>query len=166
MRLPRGLAMLLALAGAAAPAHATTVKTGKPAASQPPALAWATRAQLRDCMDTEDSLKQRSAAIEGDDAAHARRFDEIAAEGTRLSETQARLDGDDTAAVNAFNQQVQAHNDHVKALNEQAGQSQPVVQALQADMAAYNRQCATLAYRPEDLDALTLERKRRAASAP
>lgn len=166
MRGPRGLALVAALASAlAAPAGATTVKTGKPAASQAPARAWPTREQLRQCMDTEDALKQRFADVQASNAAHEKLFDQVEAESTRLTELEAVLDHDSDVAIHSFNALVQQHNEHVKQLNEQAGQAKPVTSAYNADMAAYNRQCASLVYQLEDMDAVMRERRKAAAAA-
>lgn len=163
MRTARLLPLLAALA--LLTAQATTVKTGKPAASQPPARQWATRDQLRDCMDTEDALKQRFNAIEASNAAHEQLFNRIEAENAKLTELQAVLDHDSDVAVHAFNALVKEHNEHVKQLNDQAAQSRPGTSAYNEDMAAYNRRCASLVYRVEDMDAVMRERRKAAAAA-
>ncbi len=162
MRSPLLAALFLVLA---APSGATTVKTGKPAASQPPARAYATRQQLRDCMDTEDALKQRFAGIEASNAAHEKLFDQVEAESAKLTELQSVLDHDSESAVHGFNALVQQHNEHVKQLNAQAEESRPVTSAYNADMAAYNRQCASLVYQLDDMDAVMRERRKAAAAA-
>ena len=69
---------------ATAPARATTVKTGKPDAAQPAAHTWATRDQLRDCLDTEDSLKERFKGVEAMTDAHEKLFNEVEAESAKL----------------------------------------------------------------------------------
>ena len=80
-------------------ADATTVRTGKPAASQPPARAWATRDQLRECMDIEAGLKARFKAIEATNASHEKMFDEVEAENTKLRDLQAQLDRDSDTSI-------------------------------------------------------------------
>jgi predicted nucleic acid-binding Zn-ribbon protein len=156
----------LAAALAFAPAGATTVRTGKPAASQPAATAFATREQLRACLAAEAGLQERLRAIEAANAAHQKLFDQVEAENARLQALQARLDHDSDASVNAFNAQVQAHNQHVQALNQDAADARPAADAYNADLDAYNRQCGALRYRVEDMQAVEQERRRAAASAP
>ena len=133
------LAATLAVAGA----DATTVKTGKPAASQPAARAWATRDQLRECLDTEAGLKERFRAI---DAATDRAREDVrpdrGREHPKLTTLQAQLDHDSDTAVKAFNALVKDHNLHVKQLNQDAADSRPVSDAYNADMVAFNHRCA------------------------
>ena len=52
MTFPRASLVAAIVLLATAPAGATTVKTGKPAASQPSPRAWATRDQLREMLKT------------------------------------------------------------------------------------------------------------------
>ena len=155
------LATLL-IAGAA---HATTVKTGKPAASQPPARAWATRDQLRECMDIEAGLKTRFKAIEISNAAHEKMFDQVEAENTKLRDLQSQLDHDSDVSVGAFNALVKEHNQHVKALNQDAADTRPVNDAYNDDMMAFNHKCSSLVYRVDDMEVVLRERKKAAAAA-
>ncbi len=166
MRAPRLLPLLAALALLPTlAAHATTVNTGKPAASQPATRAFASREQLRDCMDTEDGLKVRFNALEASNAAHELLFNQIESENAKLTELEAVLDHDSDAAVRGFNAAIKEHNEHVRQLNEQAAQSRPVSSAYNEDMAAYNRRCAPLVYRVEDMDAVMKERRKAAAAS-
>ncbi len=155
------LASLL-MAGAAG---ATTVKTGKPAASQAPARVFATRDQLRECMDIEAGLKGRFKAIEVSNAAHEKMFDQVEAESTRLRELQSQIDHDSDTSVNAFNALVKEHNQHVKALNQDAADSRPVSDAYNDDNVAFNHKCSQLVYRVDDMEAVMKERKKAAAAA-
>ena len=163
MTFPRASLFAAIVLLATAPAGATTVKTGKPAASQPSPRAWATRDQLRDCLDTEDALKQRFKGVEALTDAHEKLFNQVEAEGTQLETLQADLDHDSETAIRAFNALVKDHNVHVKALNQDAADTQPVTKAYNADMAAYNHRCAALVYRVEDMDAVMRERRKAAA---
>ena len=165
-------ASLFALAAALAMAHAdaTTVKTGKPAASQPAASqpaagSWATRDQLRECLATEADLKERSRAIEATNAAHEKLFDQIEAENDRLGQLQSQLDHDSETSVKAFNALVKEHNLHVKQLNQDAADSRPATDAYNADMSGFNHKCGRLRYRIEDMEAVTRERQKAAAQA-
>lgn len=167
MPVPRTLWLALVCVLIAASASATTVKTGKPAASQPPARAWATRDQLRECLNTEDGLKTRFAAIEVSNAAHEKMFDQVEAESTRLRELQSQLDHDSDTSVDAFNALVKDHNQHVKALNQDAADSRPANDAYNDDMVAFNNKCSHLVYKVDDMEFVMKERKKAAAaSAP
>ncbi len=165
LRIPLLVFAMLLIAGSAG---ATAVKTGKSdraAASQPSAHAWATRDQLRECLDIEAGLKTRFKAIEASNAAHEKMFDQVEAENTRLRELQSQLDHDSDLSVGAFNALVKDHNQHVKVLNQDAADSRPVNDAYNDDMAAFNRQCSQLVYRVDDMEAVAKERKKAAASA-
>ncbi|MCK9685104.1 hypothetical protein [Scleromatobacter humisilvae] len=150
---------------AVAAAGATTVKTGKPAASQPAAPTWATRAQLRECADTEAGLKERFRAIDASNTAHEKRFDQLEAENTRLEQLHDQLDHDSDIAVKAFNVLVKEHNEHIRQLNQDAADSRPVNDAYNADMSAFNHKCSGLRYHLEDMEAVTRERQKAAAQA-
>ena len=165
MSFVRNSLLLLACLLVAGPALATTVRTGKPAASQAPAPAWATRDQLRECMDIEAGLKTRFKAIEASNAAHEKMFDQVEAENTRLRELQSQIDHDSDTSINAFNALVKDHNQHVKALNQDAADSRPASDAYNGDMLAFNHQCSQLVYRVDDMEAVMKERKKAAAAA-
>ena len=158
---------LLALAAtlAVGSADATTVKTGKPAASQPPARAWATRDQLRECLDTEATLKERFVAIDAASTAHEKMFDQVEAESTRIEELHAQLDHDSETSVKAFNALVTDHNLHVKQLNQDAADSKPAADAYDADLVTFHHRCEGQLYRIEDMEAVTRERKKAAEQA-
>jgi hypothetical protein len=162
-RAPRALALVATLALASA--GATTVKTGKPAASQAPARAWATRDQLRECLDIEAGLKTRFKAIEVSNAAHEKMFDQVEGENTKLRELQSQLDRDSDMSISAFNALVKDHNLHVKALNQDAADSRPVNDAYNDDMVAFNHKCSQLVYRVDDMEAVMKERKKATAAA-
>ena len=165
--MPALRARLLAIAAtlSAGAAHATTVRTGNPADPQAPGKAYATRDQLRDCLMTEAGLKERFAAIEASNAAHEKLFDQVEAENTRLNKLQDELDRDSQTSVNAFNALVKEHNQHVQQLNQDAVDSRPAADAYNADMATFNHRCSGLRYRVEDMEAVTAERRKAAASA-
>ncbi len=158
---------LLALAATLAVgcADATTVKTGKPAASQPPARTWATRDQLRECLDIEDALKERFRAIDTASTAHEKMFDQVEAEGTRIEGLHAQLDHDSETSVKAFNVLVADHNLHVKQLNQDVADSKPAADAYNADMVTFHHRCEGQLYRIEDMEAVTRERKKAAEQA-
>jgi hypothetical protein len=165
MRLLLTSLLSLAAALAVAGAGATSLKTGRPAASQPAASAWATRDQLRECLDSEAALKERLRAIEASNAAHEKLFDQVEAENTRLEAVQSQLDRDSEASLKAFNALVKEHNLHVRQLNQDAADSRPAADAYNTDMSAFNHRCSGLRYRIEDMEAVTRERKKAAAAA-
>ncbi len=155
------LAATLAVGGA----DATTVKIAKPAASQPPARAWATRDQLHECLDIEAGLKERFRVIDAASTAHEKMFDQIEAENTRIETLQAQLDHESDTSINAFNALVKDHNLRVKQMNQDAADMRPVSDAYNADMTAFNHRCSGLVYRIEDMEAVTRERKKAAGQA-
>jgi len=162
LRTPTIVLAALLIPGAAG---AATAKAGQPAASQPAARAFATRDQLRECLDIEAALKARFGAIEASNNAHEQMFNQVEAENAKLLELQAQLDHDSDTAISAFNALVKDHNLHVKQLNQDAADSQPASDAYNADMLAYNRKCSPLVYRVDDLDAVLKERRKAAAQA-
>ena len=167
LRIPSLVFASLLIAGSAG---GTTVKTGKPAASQASASqasahAWATRDQLRECLDIEAGLKTRFKEIEASNAAHEKIFDQVEAENAKLRELQPQLDHDSDTSVSAFNARVKDHNQHVKLLNQDAADSRPVNDAYNDDMAAFNRKCSQLVYRVDDMEAVMKERKKAAGAA-
>jgi len=165
MRLPFPLLFALAATLAVGAADATTVKTGKPAASQPAVPAWATRDQLRECLAREAALKERFKGIAASNDAHQKMFDQVEAENARLEQLQSQLDHDSETSVKAFNALVKDHNLHVKQLNQDAADSRPAADAYNADMSDFNHHCSGLRYRYEDMEAVTRERKQAAAPA-
>ena len=165
MPLIRTSLSVLAAGLAVAHADATTVRTGKPAASQPPAAVWATRDQLRDCVATEAGLKDRFRVIEASNTAHEKMFDQVEAENQRLEQLHDQLDHDSDTSVKAYNALVKEHNAHVRQLNQDAADSRPATDAYDADMVAFNHKCSGLHYRVEDMEAVTQERKKAAEQA-
>jgi hypothetical protein len=163
MTASRTLVLVAALIASGA-AGATTLSTGKPAPTTN-ASGLASRDQLRDCMMTEASLKQRFEVLEASSAAHEKLAKQVEAEGEHLTELQARLDHDSSTAIKAFNGLVDEHNRHVAELNRDARDSDPASHAYNEDMSAFNRRCSALRYSVEDMDAVMAERKKAAAAA-
>ena len=161
----RTLLLALATTLAVGSVDATTVKTGKPAASQPPARAWATREQLRECLDIEAGLKERFRVIDAATTAHEKVFDEIEAENTRIETLQAQVDHESDTSIKAINVLVKDHNLRVKQMNQDAANLRPVSDAYNADMVTFNHRCEGLVYRIDDMEAVTRERKKAAEQA-
>jgi hypothetical protein len=160
----RTLAIAAAAMLAVGAAHATTLSTGKPADPSASATGLATRDQLRDCMMTEASLKQRFQALEVSTAAHEKMVKQVEAEGDRIAELHANLDHDSPTAVKAYNGLVEEHNRHVGELNKHAHDSLPASHAYNDDMAAFNHRCSSLHYSVDDMEAVMAERQKAAAA--
>jgi hypothetical protein len=136
-------------------------------AKAPVAGTYATRDQLRECLNLDDGLKARMHALEVATLAHNQKFDANEAEGAKLVEMKAKLDRGDKAAILAFNKAVQEHNVHLQEVDEEAAAADTATKALHADQAAVDQKCGPLTYRPADMDAVVKERKKTAAaSAP
>ncbi|MBW8759307.1 MAG: hypothetical protein JF586_17025 [Burkholderiales bacterium] len=154
-RIPLLVVSSLLLAATAAAATAA----GKP----PKETAFATREQLRACLDLDDAMKTRRRDIEASAAEHNRKFDANDAEDARLVEMKTRLDRSDKDAILAFNQAVTAHAQHTRELNEEAEAQEAGVKAFEADKAAMDDRCGGLSYRPGDVDAVNRERRKAAS---
>ena len=167
-RTPMPVSRTLAIAAAAmlvvGAAGATTLSTGKPADPSGNASGFATRDQLRDCMLTEASLKQRFQALEVSTAAHEKMARQVEAEGDRIAELQAKLDHDSPTAIKAFNGLVEEHNRHVAELNKDAHDNDPASHAYNEDMSSFNHRCSRLRYSVDDMEAVMAERQKAAAA--
>ncbi len=144
-----------------------TVSQGAVAATAKTTTAgtYATREQLRECLNLDGGLKARLHAMEAATLAHNQKFDANEAEGTRLVDMKAKLDRSDKAAIVAFNQAVQDHNLHLQQVDDEAAAADVANKAYAADQAAMDQKCGPLTYRPADMDAVTKERKKAAAAA-
>jgi nucleoside-diphosphate-sugar epimerase len=131
----------------------------------PPAKAFGTREQLRDCLAVDDALRARWHAIELATADHNRKFDANDAEDAELVKMKAGLDRSDKSAISAFNKAVQGHGQHIQQVNQEAADEEVTARAYAADRAAADDRCASLTYRPADIDAVSKERKKAAAAA-
>ena len=149
------ICLLLAQAAVAATAKATVPGT------------YATRDQLRGCLNLDDGLKARMHAMEAASVAHNRKFEANEAEGAKLVDMKARLDRTDKSSILAFNQAVQTLNQHRQEADDEAITADATSKAYAADQAAMDQKCGPLTYRPADMDAVMKERKKAAAaSAP
>lgn len=149
--------LLLAQGAVAASAKATQTASGT----------YATREQLRGCLNLDDDLKTRMHAMETASVAHDRKFEANEAEGARLVDMKARLDRTDKSSILAFNQAVQTLNQHRQEVDDEAAAADTAAKAYAADRAAMDQKCGPLTYRPADMDAVMKERRKAAAaSAP
>ena len=153
----RFLIACAALLAANATADAATAT--RPSASQPVGRLYATRDQLRECMDLEDALKARRKALDEADQAHEAQLTAIQAEDQKIVDVQAELDRGSSTAITAFNLLVSDHNAHVKTFNKEREQLQAATDTFNDDSLALNRKCSKMAYNVEDMDAVMKERR-------
>ena len=161
LRLPVLVLAVATAVVAGSAARATTVKTKPPAsaASQAQPRAYATRDQLRDCMDTEDALKIKRTALETAQAEHEKQLNTLESENAKIVEVQGQLDRDSDTAIQAFNLLVSDHNVHVKQVNEEGARERADASSYNEGALALNRKCATLVYRVDDMDVVMKERR-------
>lgn len=126
---------------------------------------FGTRDQLRECTTLDDALKTRQHTVEAGVLANNRMVDDNDAESARLVQMKQALDRSDKAAILKFNEAVLAYKQHVQASEQAADDSQAASKALSADRADMDQKCASLTYRPADMDAVTRERRKAASVA-
>ena len=118
------------------------------------------RAELRVCMEREDELDARSAALkrahEEQDAGMVR----ISKSAAALSESLRKLDNYDQAAVDAHNEQARQHDAAVEISNKRADALNAAAKAFNTDSADLLAQCNTRPYMQPDKDAILKERKK------
>ena len=126
---------------------------------------YATRDELRECMDLEAALKARFHGLEAANTANDKTGDRLAADSAKVHETLAKLDRNDPAAVAAFKQQMADYNANVVAWKAATAEAQKANDAYTADSATVDQKCLSLAYRAQDMDAVLKERKKAAAAS-
>ena len=88
LRFPQ-LAFALVLSAGLGAAHAVMLEQGEAAASQP-GKDYATRDQLRSCMQAEDALKAKNASLDAAQAMYRAHVDAIDTEKMKIANLQAR----------------------------------------------------------------------------
>ncbi len=126
---------------------------------------YATRDQLRECLDKKADLKERLQAIEDARVAREAIRKRLAQEGPRLRDMKAQLDRTDASAVAALKQAVETYNADATALNRRSVDEQSAVEAYNADSLAVNDACDALDYRSQDVEAVLKERRKPASAA-
>jgi hypothetical protein len=154
----RTSALLLASACLLPPAFADTIGVQK---RPPPAL---TRAELRVCMDRDDALKERSAALERVKQQQDAAIVVLTTAAKDLAESLRTLDASDHAAVDAHNQRAKQHDVAVEAHNKRADAYNAAVVSLNADSAEMLAACSTRPYMQSDKQAILAERKKKRAN--
>lgn len=155
----RTLALFTVLAALATSSHAQATSGPR----------YGSKEDLRQCMDGEDKLKLEQAALQkkGDKrkAALKQWQDEMRAH-VALQKT---LDTSDEDAVNAYNEKMDALNTRVEPLNREGVEFQAVIDAHEARTQEFNKRCAGMVYRINDMRAIEKERlyaaKAKAAAA-
>ncbi len=135
------------------------------ARAAPPAKAFGSRDQLRECLDLDDTLKARWQAVQAATTENNRKFAENDAEEAKLVEMKAKLDRSDKNAILAFNKAVAEHGQHIQQANQDGDATDAANKAYLADRAAADGKCSELTYRPADIDAVGKERKKAAVQA-
>ncbi len=156
MPLPR--TSLIVLAALLAPVAAG-------AADVPKEGAWASREQLRECLDTEDALKARLQAIQSANAEHQKTWARIDAESDQIRATGAKMNEMNPTSAMSYDAMVKSHNLRVRELNQAEAALVPVSDAYNADMGAFHARCAGISYRAEDMDAVVQDRRKAAAGS-
>lgn len=122
-------------AAAAEPARPGSFGKGK---SNRPLL---TRAELRDCLATQDQVRQLSERVVADQAALDKEKAALLQAGTALAERLAALDRTSAEAVNAYNADAQAHDQRINAYNAGTPAFNAQVEALKAARAKFAGSC-------------------------
>lgn len=150
---------LILAALACACAAAVPAATKPSATSAAPAVPYATRDQLRECLDMEDDLRKRHDEIDKWNAAHAAALAEVEAQGAKIDAAQAGLDHSSQTAITAYNQLIADYNARNKALRAEADAFQATTDAYNDASLASNRKCSNNVYSLSDMDAVAKERK-------
>jgi len=150
------LAALLGLCAAAAPA---ATKPAAKATSAAPASPYATRDELRACLDIEDDLKKRHDEIDRLNAAHDAAIADSKAQMAKIDAAEAQLDHSSQTAITAYNLLVSAYNARNKALRNDETAFRATTDAYNDASLAANRKCSNNVYSLGDMDAVAKERQ-------
>lgn len=166
--MPKILLILITSLLCAAPA--TFAASTKAAASQSAGEKsvqpkFASREELRSCMEGEDEIKQRNAQLERSHALHNAELKAMQDQSTAFYATEDKVDASDEKQVAAFNARVAELNQQVDALNQRGARLTEEVKLFRADMRAHNQRCAALVYKIIDKDAIVRERKNKKPAA-
>jgi hypothetical protein len=135
-----GLALGLLLTSPQAPAAdpaRTTGSFGKGKTNRP----LLTRGELRNCLATQDQVRQLGEGIVATQTALDKEKAEIARAGAALAEQLATLDRTSADAVDAYNAGAQAHDRRIDAYNAQTPAFNAKVDALKEARAKFAGAC-------------------------
>lgn len=137
----------------------------QPAAPPPSVGARATRDQLRECMNTEDGLKERERALQAASAENRKTGARLAAESDQIRGTGSKMDETNPMSATAFDAMMKTHNLRVRQLNAAEAALVPASKAFVADATAFQARCSGLTYLVEDMEAVAREREKATARA-
>lgn len=119
---------------------------------------YGTKEDLRQCMDAEDKVKLEQASLQ-------KRFDKRRAVLKQWQDEmrahvalQSTIDTSDDAAVNAYNERMDALNARVEPINREGGEHQASIDAFEVRLQEFNKRCAGMIYRIPDMRAIEKER--------
>ena len=135
------------------------------APSSAPAGTRATRDQLRECLNTEDGLKERERALQAASAENRKTGARLEAEGDQMRGTGSKMDETNPVSATAYDAMVKTHNLRVRQLNAAEAVLVPVSKAFVADLTAFQASCSGLTYLVEDMEAVAREREKATAQA-
>jgi hypothetical protein len=118
------------------------------------------RGELRRCMDRDEALAARHAALDNEQRLNEREAASIARTNAALAADLARLDSADTAAVAAHNARTAEQNRRVDAHNLRVNDANAAARELNRDQADMQATCGVRSYYPSDRDAILYERAR------
>ncbi|HTE41210.1 MAG TPA: hypothetical protein VK629_10280 [Steroidobacteraceae bacterium] len=125
----------------------------------------ASRDLVRECIATDDSLYTRKMRIDENANADERALAEAQDASSRLNAMKGELNTADVAAVDAFNQKLNAQNVAAAELNGAIDAHAKEVDAYNRDVQAYNQKCASVKMRKHDRRQVIKERAQEEAKA-
>jgi hypothetical protein len=113
-----------------------------------------TRDQLRQCLAEDDRLKKEAVdAVEAQRALERDRA-EIDRQGADIETQKGAIDKSDQAAVDAYNERLQARGKLIEAYRTQVPKFNQRIEALNASKAAYTKECTDRKYFEDDYEAI------------
>ncbi|MDR7270758.1 putative RNase H-like nuclease (RuvC/YqgF family) [Pelomonas saccharophila] len=144
----RTLALFTVLAALAAASHAQATSGPR----------YGSKEDLRQCMDGEDRIKLEQAALQKKADKRKAVMKQWQDEMRAHVALQATVDKSDEDAITAYNERMDALNARVEPLNREAVEFQASVDAFDARTQEFNKRCAGLVYRINDMRAIEKER--------
>jgi chaperonin cofactor prefoldin len=114
----------------------------------------------RVCLTENDELDTKKSDLQKRIHAHTKALKEHQDEMAAHVATQNAVDLENHVAVDAFNTKIDTLNNQVKVLNEQAEIYQKERENLNAEVAAWNKRCASMVVTLKDHDAVQKERQK------
>lgn len=119
-----------------------------------------TRDELRACMDSEDSLKSRGAALKERNAKQNAEVEAYRSEDEQLKAEQKRVEESSLPGTrDRFDRKVRQHNARGKAAEESGKALTADADTFSKDLEAHNARCSGVAVKREDREALQKERE-------